>query len=264
MTDAPKIPKELVFAFKSEEEAAAFETFWRPVFKNGLINCIEYGYVEIQGKSADEIVEAVVLFWFNEMRNTDNSRITALTVDYRDALLARAEQFDDDKPDDYEISVTLYATWLEHTINGFLRKSFIRQGLSDKLADLLLRKFTWNEKIRELWTIAELPRLSHGSTVLAQKIIDRRNAFVHYKWKSLTDVERLESVDSFASILENIEDLLYELLDLEERVFWKGRREEIMKRFEALLVGFFSNPQLAFTSLMDGLEKFNEAAQSNH
>jgi|SRR5690606_25642848 len=101
-------------------------------------------------------------------------------LDYRNDILKNAESFYNI---DYNLSLTLYSTFIEHTINSIIDLYCRENSVSEKSIIEIIRninilgKFTW------LIDLIKISKISEDKLKLIKKITESRNSYVHYKWK---------------------------------------------------------------------------------
>ena len=102
--------------------------------------------------------------------------------DYREGLYKKAIDFY--VKGDYNISIVLFATIFEHSINLLIKKALIKKGLSIKIQKQIIRSVNFQGKYTWLSMLLELPKFNPTYLDNVQQIAEQRNAFLHYKWNS--------------------------------------------------------------------------------
>jgi hypothetical protein len=142
---------------------------------------IRQGLIDPQNKSEDEIERDAASY----MAEIVAGRVSLVFVtDHRDDLGAKAREFLD--TGELDLACLLYSTWIEHWFNGLVvlgeHYGLSRQEIAQMVRDLGLRaKAGWFLEIAGLEPIAD----EHRDRSFA--IFEKRNAFVHYKWKGLAE-----------------------------------------------------------------------------
>jgi hypothetical protein len=103
-------------------------------------------------------------------------------VDYTDSLLAAAT--DCNRRGSEEVTILLYATWVEHVINWAVETSALRRGLSRREIGDLLRTVNWEGKTTWIATLLDLPHIHPTHLKVLKRLSEYRNSFVHYKWSA--------------------------------------------------------------------------------
>jgi hypothetical protein len=201
----------------------------------GLLECIprtevEYGRIEITDRSAEAILAEFV---DNLQTVVDQSEAADIdfrfTIDHLGDLLERARIEAVENRE--EIAITLYATWLEHFINGLLIRTLSRRGLEYARFKTLIRELRLATKAGALWELAGLPLLDDADIRLVEHVGGLRNAFVHYKWQSPGEDDQGRQESSIRQAIEDLERLIVKLMDIEHVELWCGRRDELVSVF---------------------------------
>lgn len=152
------------------------------------------GQIQTKGKTRKQVErEAAPII---SRLNRRQAKIVSMT-DYRESLLKGAGIFY--RNDELGIACALFATWLEHLLNGMLGLQLKREHrFSEDAVSNVIRSASVDAKITWLLRLSGLPAIaaSHVSTI--KKLNELRNAFVHYKWKAVD----VDSDDPFESELE--------------------------------------------------------------
>jgi hypothetical protein len=147
-------------------------------------------------------------------------------LDYRETLLAQAKGASNDY-----ITVTLYAMWIEHFVNGMIIRALERKGFSLQISRPLLRELRLQTKASALWEIAGLPAISDEHVALLEQIVQVRNSFVHYKWPAHDEEGHDQSEKQLKGAIEKSEALISALQVIESEALWNGRRTELIEYF---------------------------------
>ena len=108
------------------------------------------------------------------------------TIDYTEGIVQEAKVLKNKK--NYRLALVLYATTIEHHLNDIIHKSLISKNFHLNEIENIMRldieaKRTW------LFPLLGLPRLSKDCSKYIKTISDKRNEFVHYKWKGSFEKE---------------------------------------------------------------------------
>jgi hypothetical protein len=214
MTDTPdthKVSLEVVMGM--------LEVFFR--------SFVEDGEIEIGVRSSQDIFrqfEAIA----NEIVEGDDIPFHA-SIDHRDGLLDRA--IGEAAAGHAEMSATLYAIWIEHFVNGIISRMFERRGHGDDVALPFIKELRLVSKVTALWRLLGLPALSEDEIKVMNRIIEFRNAFVHYKWSA----KEAQAVDDrraqVQSAINEAPRLISALQAAESFTYWNGRESELIDEF---------------------------------
>lgn len=108
------------------------------------------------------------------------------TVVYTDDITKEAKILQDKQ--NYRLALILYATAIEHHLNDIIQKTLISKNFFLSEIENIMRldieaKRTW------LFPLLGLPRLSKNCSKNIKAIADKRNEFVHYKYKGSFEKE---------------------------------------------------------------------------
>ncbi|WP_152563897.1 hypothetical protein [Actinomadura welshii] len=206
-----------------DPQSEIFYEFFESYFRS----YIEDGSIPIANRSVSEIMsdfDAAIAELLKESQ--DGGHEIHATLDYRSTILERADT--EAREGSPQIAITLYATWLEHFFNGIINLSMIRRGYSAKTVTSLLRELRIPTKATALWEVCELPSLHEGDIKLMERVLNARNAFVHYKWAPAPEEELDSREERVREALREVADLVDFLLGVEEAEIWGGRKQELI------------------------------------
>jgi hypothetical protein len=190
-----------------------------------LTSYVETGLVEVGDRATEEILGEIIR---NISEDVKCEYFELRPVyDHRDSLLDRASSAASEGQ--LEIAVVLYMTWIEHFVNGLLLLSLERQGISLESCKVLIRELRLAAKLTALWEIARLPELSATHLKLIDRAASLRNAFVHYKWPSVSKQEEDHRRDELGEIVAQIGSLAQTFHEIENQALWSGRRDEVIQ-----------------------------------
>jgi len=131
--------------------------------------------------------------YFNDLYNNlktdvENKKIEwRFGINYTDSLLKEAKKYL--SSNNYQLTIVLYATWIEHWINDIIQFAGIQKGLNNKEIISLIKSVNNESKYSWLLPLFDLPRISEPYKKKIKKVIDLRNSFIHYKWTTKTEEE---------------------------------------------------------------------------
>jgi hypothetical protein len=190
-----------------------------------LTRYVETGLVEVGDRATEEILAEITRNISEDIKYEDFE--VRPVFDHRDSLLDRASSAASEGQ--LEIAVVLYTTWIEHSVNGILLISLERQGISPESCKALIRELRLATKLTALWDIAHLPGLSAAHLKLIDRAVSQRNAFVHYKWPTMSEQEERRQRGELGEIIPQIGSLAQTFHEMEDRALWSGRRDEILQ-----------------------------------
>ena len=166
----------------------------------------------------------------NYMSKHNGKLIFDFILDHRETLLNVAEN--EIKKGNFEFAVSLYATFIEHTLNKIIHLACISKKIDSKTQAEIIRNTNINAKCSWLLVLLNLPPFRKEYVNIILIIADERNSFIHYKWKPEkdTDIPNIEKIEKEEQEkIVKIKSLLRYLKSYETRMEFKGKREKINK-----------------------------------
>jgi hypothetical protein len=205
------------------------ESFKRDIFdamfQSVAADLVRFGEVDLT-KMTDHELRGRVYFELREWIASEGPLL--LTIDHQGGLLAEARRFGESNKAAY--AIVFYATWIEHWFNSMFGWKAAVLGIDVAGSERLMRQ-PMVDKAGVSWRLcfnSEFP-VDLRKSIL--RISERRNAFVHYKW-------RYEDADSDAraeeeNLLLVAESIIVELDELENRLMYGGLRARTHNRDSA-------------------------------
>ncbi|WP_405395326.1 hypothetical protein [Microbispora hainanensis] len=199
----------------------------RSLFESLFRSYIEDGTIEVSDRLVEEIFADfhTLLLKLASDPGLDNFTI-APTLDHRRTLLETAAR--EAAAGNDGTAITLYMTWAEHFVNGLLVLAFQRRGYESTVYMPLIRELRLATKASSVWSLLGLPEISSDHLKLLERGANMRNAFVHYKWSSLSIEEADRNRRQLRSIVEQMEGLVVILAKIEAQEIWNGRENELI------------------------------------
>lgn len=176
------------------------DNFMEEMFESAIAN----GYIKTEGKCNDEINSLFVEF-LKTLYEGDVE--ISFIVDHKDTLLEEAMRYRENK--EAELSCLLFATWVEHWINGLIRNLSFRQQLTQTdIIDIIKGtnnqgKFTW------LLKIFNMPEIDNDHRKKAIAIMSERNNYVHYKYKNDLEDEQSKKKENLIKVISDFEETCF-------------------------------------------------------
>ena len=181
---------------------------------------VQNGEVSVEGKSESQIHDEYAAFLV-QLASVDEFRPV---VDHTPDLLRIARRISRD--DDSRLATLLYATWVEHWVNGLVRSVCQRRGMPIDDVVEVVRETSLRSKTGWLLRLLGLKPLapSHRNAIL--RLAELRNSFVHYKWKPIPE-DALEELDrSYNAVADAFPKTVSYLHRYEtEQLFGKAKRK---------------------------------------
>lgn len=193
-----------------------------------LASNVEAGIIEIGDRPVDDIVNEGVAMLAEALERADTEAEGLEfnpVYDHRPSLV---EQALNAQPD---IAIVLYATHVEHCVNGILFGQFERMQVPRDTVAPLIRELRLNTKLTALWDLAGIPPVDADFLRLIGQLSEKRNAFVHYKWPSHTEESERLHWEQTKKILEGMPDVVEYFDRTEDKLVWNGRRSEVTDAF---------------------------------
>lgn len=136
-----------------------------------------------------------------------------LVLDYTGDLLEGARAYRR-KRQPY-LSCVLYATWTEHKLNQWVWALANKKFLPVDDIEAMIRETQHRTKVSWLLRILGAPNMPMRHRQAVQQVMERRNAFVHYKWRQ----HRPSDQRALEELLKAFERTVTYFRRYEERVF---------------------------------------------
>lgn len=135
-----------------------------------------------------------------------------LVRDHETTLLEEARRYA--RQGAYEFSITFYATFVEHRLNGLLAQRWEDEGRDPDELLGILRSASLARKTTQTWQDIFGDRLPESLRQRILSLAELRNEFVHYKWRPVprdypigTSEAREESLHRAERIVEELDRL---------------------------------------------------------
>ncbi len=160
---------------------------------------------------SDEALVAALISHFRARHQYADAADGKIVLDYSRDLRAQARELA--AAGQLVAPIILYATWVEHWLNGVLLTRLLTRKVPYEQAQGLLREASARAKYSWVWTLLDLPPLSREDLLRLQRLSDTRNQYVHHKWP-FQPTEAVEKSDArLHAILEEAEPLCGRLID---------------------------------------------------
>lgn len=165
------------------------------------------------------------------MAKHKDNLIFDIIIDHRETLLNVAEK--ESKDGHFELAVSLYATFVEHTLNRIIHLTCLLRKIDAKTQTEIIRNVNMIGKCSWLMVLLNLPafRKEYVSTILM--IAEERNSFMHYKWKPERDTDKVPEPEKKEKEnqekINKIKALLKYLKTYETRLEFRGKKRQINK-----------------------------------
>lgn len=214
--------------------------FWEAIAWSAVENAIMFEEVNLDNLSDEEVVlEAFSLhldyFEIDHNEELDASERAEKSSDvqwssnHERDLKSQGDKFLDEGK--HEFAILFYATWIEHWLNRIILLRAIGKGTHPELATALIRSSRIELKMGRIWTSLAIPRFPKELARQVTRVMESRNAFVHYKWPSEDDQTHTESINRTKLEAQKAQQTVTELAELEDSIFYKGRSRAIREAF---------------------------------
>jgi hypothetical protein len=154
-------------------------------------DAIRRGQINVQGKSEAELTATYHQF-LDDLAGVDQFEFA---IDHTRDLLHAARHFSNSGS--ARVATLLYATWIEHWVNHLVAVAAQRHGLQPCDTAELIRDVPLRSKLGWLSTLLRLKPIAPSHRKQMLNIVELRNSFVHYKWRTASDDSITESDRSF-------------------------------------------------------------------
>jgi hypothetical protein len=160
---------------------------------------------------SDEALVAALIGHFRAQHRYADGADGKIVLDYSRDLRAQARELA--AAGQLVAPIILYATWVEHWLNGVLLTRSLARKVPYEQAQGLLREASARAKYSWVWTLLDLPPLSREDLLRLQRLSDTRNQYVHHRWP-FQPTEAVEMSDPrLHAILAEAEPLCGRLID---------------------------------------------------
>ena len=147
--------------------------------------------------------------------------------DHREDILDTADDLN--KKGHTQLAISLYATFIEHTLNKIISIECSYKNIDRKTQTEIIKtnigKCTW------LFKLLGLPQLKPQYVKMILKISEERNSYLHYKWKpspdKISDEDKTEK-DKQEKI-DKIKALIKYLKNYDTKHHYRGQKSRIIK-----------------------------------
>jgi hypothetical protein len=138
----------------------------------------------------------------NDIRNEDSLlkatdkiikklKITGIVYDHTGTLVSQAEYFYSNSRYDY--SRIFYATFFEHCTNQIVELYCRNNKLNDNTRIEIIKSVNIYGKLTWFLELTDLPHFNKKYIKIIKNLADERNAFIHFKWNSESDIKVVPS-----------------------------------------------------------------------
>ncbi len=180
---------------------------------------VAMGAIDLDGKD-DLEAKAQVAGFVNNLVSDEVE--VCLTVDFRDELLEEAGRKAADGS--FQLAALLYATWMEHWINGIIVNACSRCGVGEANTKAMLRDIPLRGKLTWLMPLLGGQEIDDGHVAAVVNLTNYRNGFVHYKWHAAA-----EDDSGLEKAVERFQATVKHLVEYERTHFWGNSREVIQR-----------------------------------
>lgn len=147
-------------------------------------------------------------------------------IDHRCTLLNEARSYFSYGA--FELALLLYATWIEHFMNGIVESGARRKRVASREIPELIRNTSLSSKMSWLLHLLGLTPIASPKRHYIEQIMHSRNSFVHYKWK-FENIDDDSHDTQLERLLEPIEGLVTYLKAYEKRQILPHSRRKLKK-----------------------------------
>lgn len=152
------------------------------------------GLIDLRGKTHDEIA--------NELAHIADAYEWAPVIDYTEDILAQARVFREAKQD--LLAIVFYALWLEHTLNRIVASLANRKGVPPTEIETLIRDTSYRAKCTWVFRLLDCEPFDTEQLNLIIRVMETRNSFIHYKWKSKSPQATQEPEVTLSRVEESV------------------------------------------------------------
>ncbi len=158
-----------------------------------LQRLIQDGTIDPRGKTPTKILKEIAAY-----HDAHPDHLELVTVDHTPDILGRARSYV--RRGDHHLACVLFATWVEHKLNYFLASLSVGK-LTESELEAMIRETSHRAKIGWVLRLFNRPKVPQPHAGRIGKLMELRNAFVHYKWRKASEQADRE-LSSFVSTFE--------------------------------------------------------------
>lgn len=217
-----------------------FLPMWETIAWSAVENSVLFGELDVNTLTDHEVVrEALILHLdgieLDSDNNSDNiskkenANKVQWSSNHEPRLKSQGDKFLDEGK--WEFATLFYATWIEHWLNRIILLRAIGTGVPQELATELIRSSQIEHKMGRIWRGLEIPRFPRELTRQVTRVMECRNAFVHYKWPVEDDETSDKSLDRIKMEAQKARETVASLIEFEDLTFYNGRANSIREAF---------------------------------
>jgi hypothetical protein len=172
------------------------------------------------GKTAEEIKKQFDLWLKNETNVFKKNGLLPI-IDYKSTILLEARAYK--KAKKYSFAILLYSTWVEHLLNELIENALMKRHFSPKDIAEVIRDNNIKSKTTWLIRLLNYPPIKKNCRDAINKLIERRNMWVHYKWKPIP-TDDIDPKDEEESIVNEFEKTIKYLNNYHRRNIYKNAK----------------------------------------
>ncbi|MBM0123434.1 hypothetical protein [Pimelobacter simplex] len=184
-----------------------------------IIQAARDGEIQLVNQPHEKLRQDIIR-WMHDLAKSEWQ--AAIQSEHQPTLIQAAMRFVDE--DEVELAIVMYATAVEHWLNGMLEIGLKRRG---EQLDQTTERGSLEHKLTTRWPEllgVEFPdKLQHSILALARA----RNNFVHYKWPTHSEYQHDTHLTRTTVIARDAPQILAALRDLEDSIVFNGERERL-------------------------------------
>ena len=158
-----------------------------------------------------------------------------IVADHRDSILKTAEDFLSTKQ--YGFSLIFFAMFFEHSINYLITHQFEKKKISKKKGIELIKSANIEAKFSSILEQLEMPKFSQSHKKTIMDIAKERNAYIHYKWISLTDSEESDKHTKTLNLISAVRKSVTYMKTYESRILYANKKKKLKDTLKLPFVG---------------------------
>lgn len=146
-----------------------------------------FDLVQFDGLSKEE--KEILIKAIESYLKEDINDNTKFIFDHRGDVLKKAREYKRAKEFDY--SRVFYTLYFEHLINLIIFRFCLSRKINFKEQSEIIRSLTLKNKFSWFLKISGFPEFKHSHLITILNLASKRNSFIHYKYKSLGNLNNL-------------------------------------------------------------------------
>jgi hypothetical protein len=205
------------------------------VVVRGVIEAgVRDGHIGLEGRT-DEEIKNDILEYINDILEYISVPTPqyGVVVNHQAKLINEARRYEAEG--DVNLALMFYAAWFEHWLNGMYIAREPMVVLEREEIIRLIRETNLASKTRHIWQLLFGEKLPDDVVQTILKVAEAGNAFVHYKWTPIGEIEETgRERRELHELAQRAAAIVTQLGAIEDRIFFAGSRSRLARILDEL------------------------------